>query len=90
MCTPYGGDYISRLRRQIRRFQMPDFLKRGAHSLIAGRGVGGLKDGGLNDAPAAGDLRKLFFRQLMELLVQFLDLFLEGAKFFLHFHGRTS
>ena len=39
---------------------------------------------------AAGDLRKLFFRQLMELLVQFLDLFLEGAKFFLHFHGRTS
>ena len=52
--------------------------------------------GQLNDVldvagePAAGDLRKLFFRQLMELLVQFLDLFLEGAKFFLRFHGRTS
>ena len=39
---------------------------------------------------AACHLFRLFLRQLMELLVQFLDLFLEGAKFFLHFHGRTS
>ena len=71
---------------------------RGAHSLTCGVvrfvGDGGLKDGGLNGALAgeagdktAGDLRKLFFRQLRELLAHGFHFLFQGVQFFFGFHG---
>ena len=69
---------MNRLRRQMRRFPMPDFYKAG-RSLTNPLGrrrevAGGLNDGGLKAGQAgddgdktAGDLRKLLIRQLMQL-----------------------
>ena len=39
---------------------------------------------------AAGDLRKLFFRQLTQLFVQGFHFLFQGVQFFFRFHGRSS
>ena len=72
---------------------MPDFYKAG-RSLRDRNGVVGLNDDGINEVPgvdagvkAAGDLRKLFLGQLMQLPVQGFNFLFQGVQFLYGFHG---
>ena len=44
----------------------------------------------VDEVNTAGDLRKLFLRQLMQLFVQGFDFLFQGVQFFFGFHGAFS